>query len=176
MTTATSRETEMTDLSVEIITRPQPLPGRGLLHPFPTKDSRQVDPFVFLDMAAPEHIGDGSHFVAPYCHRGVQPIGLVFRGQVEHRDSLGDQVTVTSGGIQRLVAGSGVMHEEILAGDDGVLHAAQLGVNLPTAAKMNPPEHHAVDAATSLKSPRSAKARRFACTPAPSPESSVPRR
>ena len=51
----------MTDRSVEIISRPQPQLGSGLLHPFPTKELRHVDPFVFLDMAAPENIGDGSH-------------------------------------------------------------------------------------------------------------------
>jgi len=137
----------MTDRSIEIITRPQPQSRRGLLRPFPTEELRHVDPFVFLDMAAPEHIGDGSHVVAPHSHRGVQPVGLVFRGRVEHRDSLGNQITVTSGGMQWLMAGSGVMHEEILAGDDdGVLQAAQLWVNLPAAAKMNPAEHYAVDA------------------------------
>jgi len=64
--------------------------------------------------------------------RGVQPVGLVFRGRVEHRDSPGNQIAVTSGGMQRLMAGSGFMHEETPAGDDdGVLHAAQLWVNLP---------------------------------------------
>jgi redox-sensitive bicupin YhaK (pirin superfamily) len=48
--------------------------------------------------------------------------------------------------MQWLVAGSGAMHEEILSGDrDGVLHAAQVWINLPAASKMKPAEHHAVN-------------------------------
>lgn len=67
--------------------------------------------------------------------------------RVEHRDSLGNQRTVESGGMQWLVAGAGALHEEILNGDDdGVFHMAQLWVNLPAAPKMTTPEHHAIDA------------------------------
>lgn len=132
--------------SIEQITRPQPQAG-GLLRPFPSRRLRHVDPFVFVDMAPPEQIGGGSHVVAPHAHRGVQPVGLVFQGRVEHRDSLGNRATVTSGGMQWLVAGSGVLHEEILAGaESGILHAAQLWVNLPAALKTTAPEHHAISA------------------------------
>jgi redox-sensitive bicupin YhaK (pirin superfamily) len=77
----------------------------------------------------------------------VQPVSLLFRGRIEHRDSLGNDRTVRSGGIQWLVAGSGALHEEVLNGDEnGIFHMAQLWVNLPASLKMDPPQHHAVPA------------------------------
>jgi redox-sensitive bicupin YhaK (pirin superfamily) len=64
-----------------------------------------------------------------------------------HRDSLGNDRTVESGGIQWLVAGAGALHEEVLNGDaDGIFHMAQLWINLPAELKMDSPEHHAVPA------------------------------
>ncbi len=134
------------DRTVSVVVRPEPQPGTGILHPFPTAELPNLDPFVFLDTGAPRHLGGGEIHVAPHPHRGVQPVSLVFRARIEHRDSLGHHATVTSGGMQWLVAGSGAVHEEVLGGDDeGVFHMAQLWVNVAAADKLGPPAHHAVD-------------------------------
>jgi quercetin 2,3-dioxygenase len=78
----------------------------------------------------------------------VQPISLLFKGRIEHRDSLGNHRTVESGGMQWLVSGAGALHEEILGADEnGIFHMAQLWVNLPKKLKMEPPQHHALPAA-----------------------------
>lgn len=133
--------------SIQTVARPTPQPGAGLLHPFPTRAIPHIDPFVFLDTAAPHNLGSGNIYVGPHPHRGVQPVSLVFRGRVEHRDSAGNTRTVHSGGMQWLVAGRGALHEETLNGDSaGVFHMAQLWVNVPAARKMDAPEHHAVGA------------------------------
>jgi redox-sensitive bicupin YhaK (pirin superfamily) len=135
----------MTDRTVSTITLPEPQPGTGILHPFPTRELPHLDPFVFLDAGAPKQMHGGDIFVGPHPHRGVQPVSLVFRARIEHRDSVGNHRTVTSGGMQWLVAGSGALHEEVLNGDDdGIFHMAQLWVNVPADQKMNSPEHHAV--------------------------------
>lgn len=135
----------MTNRTIDEIVTASPQPGTGILHPFPSADLPHLDPFVFLDTGAPRHLGDGEIYVGPHPHRGVQPVSLVFRARIEHRDSLGTHKTVTSGGMQWLVAGSGALHEEVLHGDDdGVFHMAQLWVNVPKSLKMAPPEHHAV--------------------------------
>lgn len=138
----------MTHRSVSQLVTPEPETGSGILHPFPTPELPHLDPFVFLDTGAPRQLGNGDIYVGPHAHRGVQPVSLVFRARIEHRDSLGNHKTVTSGGMQWLVAGSGALHEEVLHGDhEGVFHMAQLWVNVRAAEKMAPPEHHAVDAA-----------------------------
>lgn len=137
----------MTHRSIRQLVTVDPQPGSGILRPFPTAELADLDPFVFLDTGRPMQLGDNDIYVGPHPHRGVQPVGLLFRGRIEHRDSLGNHRTITSGGMQWLVAGSGALHEEILQGDEsGVFHMAQLWVNVPGAHKMNPPEHHAIDA------------------------------
>lgn len=137
----------MTLRTIQNVTTVQPQPRSGILHPFPTREIPHLDPFVFLDTGTPQNLGTRDIFVGPHPHRGVQPVSLLFRGRIEHRDSLGTQKTVTSGGIQWLVAGSGALHEEVLHGDEhGVFHMAQLWVNVPESLKMAPPEHHAVPA------------------------------
>ena len=137
----------MTDRTIKTLTGASPQPGSGILHPFPTKDLPHIDPFVFLDTGAPRELGTNDIYVGPYSHRGVQPVSLLFSGRIEHRDSLGNDRTVTSGGMQWLVSGSGALHEEVLNGDDdGVFHMAQLWINVPAELKMHPPEHHAVAA------------------------------
>ncbi len=138
----------MSDQTIQTVVRPQPLPGPGILRPFPSAELKQIDPFVFLDTAAPQQLGQASIYVARHAHRGVQPVSLLFRGRVSHRDSLGIEAEVSSGGMQWLISGSGALHEETLRADgEGVFHMAQLWVNLPAEEKMHPPQHHAVLAA-----------------------------
>jgi redox-sensitive bicupin YhaK (pirin superfamily) len=119
----------------------------GVLRPFPSAALSDIDPFVFLDTAAPQRLGGHDIYVRPHAHRGVQPVSLLFRGRIEHRDSLGHHRVVASGGMQWLVSGAGALHEEVLQGDsEGVFHMAQLWVNLPARLKHATPAHHAVDA------------------------------
>jgi redox-sensitive bicupin YhaK (pirin superfamily) len=137
----------MTDRTIKSLTGASPQPGSGILHPFPTRELPHIDPFVFLDTGSPRNIGHRDIYVGPHSHRGVQPVSLLFSGRIEHRDSLGNDRTVTSGGMQWLVSGSGALHEEVLNGDNnGIFHMAQLWINVPAELKMNPPEHHAVAA------------------------------
>jgi redox-sensitive bicupin YhaK (pirin superfamily) len=137
----------MTNRNIDKIVGATPQPGSGILHPFPSRDLEHLDPFVFLDTGEPMHLGKRDIFVGPHPHRGFQPVSLLFKGRITHRDSLGNELTIDSGGIQWLVSGSGAMHEEVLEGDaDGVFHMAQLWVNLPAELKMQPASHHALPA------------------------------
>lgn len=137
----------MTLRTISKIVSAKPQPGTGILRPFPSRELTDLDPFVFLDTGEPQNLGRGDIFVGPHPHRGFQPVSLLFRGRITHRDSLGNHLTIDSGGIQWLVSGSGALHEEVLEGDeDGVFHMAQLWVNLPAALKMQPPSHQALPA------------------------------
>ncbi len=133
--------------TLQKVTLSQPQAGSGILHPFPTGEIPHIDPFVFLDTGAPRQMNGQEIYVGPHPHRGVQPVSLLFKGRIEHRDSLGLHKTVESGGMQWLVAGSGALHEEVLGGDsEGIFHMAQLWINVPAALKMDEPEHHGVTA------------------------------
>lgn len=133
--------------SLARVTGVEPMQGSGILRPFPSESLRHLDPFVFLDTGTPKQLGRRDIYVGPHPHRGVQPVSLLFRGRIEHRDSLGNQSTVESGGMQWLMSGRGALHEEVLCGDDdGVFHMAQLWINLPATRKMDAPAHHALPA------------------------------
>ena len=94
----------MSNRSVATVVSVEPQPGTGILHPFPTDEVAHLDPFVFLDTGAPRNLGSGDIYVGPHPHRGVQPVSVLFRGRIEHRDSLGNHRTISSGGMQWLVA------------------------------------------------------------------------
>ena len=115
------------DRTLATLSSPAPQPGTGILRPFPSRQLSHINPFVFLDTGRPMNLGSREIYVGPHPHRGVQPVSLLFRGRITHRDSLGIHRTVDSGGMQWLVAGSGALHEEVLGGDEeGVFHMAQI--------------------------------------------------
>jgi len=56
-------------------------------------------------------IGPGEGFEA-HMHRDVEILTFVVEGELEHRDSLGDDVILKQGDVQRLSAGTGVLQAE----------------------------------------------------------------
>ncbi len=60
-----------------------------------------------------------------------------------HRDSLGNEDTVSDGEVQWMTAGSGIMHEEKLPAGPRML-GLQLWLNMPAKDKMAKPNYHAI--------------------------------
>jgi redox-sensitive bicupin YhaK (pirin superfamily) len=64
----------------------------------------------------------------------------VLSGNVEHGDSMGNRRTIASGDVQRMTAGSGIIHQEMPKGDpSGSMWGFQLWANLPASRKMMEP-------------------------------------
>ncbi len=59
--------------------------------------------------------------------------------ELRTRDSLGNDVVTGPGGMVWTQAGNGLVHEEMAAKPDGVMHMVQLFVNLPRGGKLAPP-------------------------------------
>ena len=79
-------------------------------------------------------------------HRGIETITYVLAGNVEHRDSLGNQGTLGAGDIQWMTAGSGILHQEMPQGNArGQMHGFQLWANLPAKHKMIKPRYQDVN-------------------------------
>ena len=50
-------------------------------------------------------------------HRDMEIITVMVEGQLNHRDSLGHAEVLRAGEVQRMSAGTGVVHSEINEGD-----------------------------------------------------------
>jgi len=75
----------------------------------------------------------------------METITYVLRGEVEHRDSLGNRGVITPGDVQWMTAGSGIIHQEMPNGDaQGAMYGFQLWANLPAADKMMEPRYREV--------------------------------
>lgn len=106
------------------------------------------DPFLLLDdfrSDTPEHYLKGFPW---HPHRGIETITYVLQGSVEHGDSMGNRGSITSGDIQWMTAGSGIVHQEMPQGDaNEKMGGFQLWANLPAAQKMMPPRYRDIKAA-----------------------------
>ena len=66
-------------------------------------------------------------------------------GTVEHGDSMGNRGVISSGDVQWMTAGSGIIHQEMPKGDPaGRMHGFQLWANLPASLKMTAPRYQVV--------------------------------
>ncbi|WP_282941612.1 pirin family protein [Paenibacillus sp. RC67] len=70
---------------------------------------------VFNDDVVAGHRGFGAH-----PHREMEIVSIVLRGQLQHEDSTGHKAVTGFGGIQRMTAGTGIIHSEVNPGDEAV--------------------------------------------------------
>lgn len=122
--------------------------GTPVRQPLPTQQVDSVDPFLLLH----HHKGiikEGTNHrhagVGPHPHRGFSPVTFIFQGDVHHRDSRGNSSIITSGGIQWMNTGMGIIHSErpskALATGGGTQEIIQLWINTPRKNKMDQPEY-----------------------------------
>ncbi len=100
------------------------------------------DPFLLLDDFRSDHPDDYIQGFPWHPHRGIETITYMLQGQVEHADSLGNKGIISSGDVQWMTAGNGIIHQEMpLAGADGRMYGFQLWANLPASHKMMDPRY-----------------------------------
>ncbi|WP_445749147.1 pirin family protein [Polaribacter sp.] len=126
---------------------PSPFVNMGpikLRQPLPIQGIENVDPFLLLHHYGPYAISEFNNpfDLGPHPHRGFEPITLLFKGEQFHRDSLGNEMVVKSGGVQWTTAGRGIIHAEAPTKEfvkkGGDLEGIQLWLNLPASKKMMP--------------------------------------
>jgi redox-sensitive bicupin YhaK (pirin superfamily) len=105
----------------------------------------QFDPFLLLDDFHSDNPQDYLSGFPWHPHRGIETITYVLQGRVEHGDSMGNAGTISSGDVQWMTAGSGIIHQEMPKGDDaGKMWGFQLWANLPASQKMMDPRYREV--------------------------------
>lgn len=133
---------------------------RTILHKikgFPTTDGAGVhlvrvlgytttdvyDPILMLDSFDSTNPKDYIAGFPLHPHRGIETISLISSGKMSHKDSLGNEDTISDGEVQWMTAGSGILHEERLPASKRML-GVQLWLNMPKKDKMAAPEYHPI--------------------------------
>ncbi|MCB2210434.1 pirin family protein [bacterium] len=101
------------------------------------------DPILLLDSFDSTNPADYTAGFPLHPHRGIETISLIVKGNMVHKDSLGNSDAITSGEVQWMTAGSGILHEERLPASERML-GVQLWLNMPQKDKMAPPEYQSI--------------------------------
>ncbi|SDZ66080.1 pirin family protein [Pseudomonas sp. NFIX28] len=111
---------------------------------------KHISPFLLLDHAGPVEFTptQARRGVGQHPHRGFETVTIVYKGEVEHRDSTGSGGKIGPGDVQWMTAASGILHEEFhsaaFARSGGTLDMVQLWVNLPARDKMAAPGYQTI--------------------------------
>lgn len=101
------------------------------------------DPFLMLDSFDSSNPDDYVAGFPEHPHRGIETISFIAKGQMTHRDHLGNRQSIGEGEAQWLTAGSGVFHSEFPSGER--LLGLQLWLNMPAKDKLKaPPAYHGI--------------------------------
>ena len=116
--------------------------GVRLRRAFGFGNTGDFDPFLLFDDFRNERPEDYLAGFPWHPHRGIETITYVLAGSVNHGDSLGNSGSLGAGDVQWMTAGSGILHQEMPAGDPkGRMHGFQLWANLPASLKMTAPRY-----------------------------------
>ena len=103
------------------------------------------DPFLMLDEFGSENKDDYIGGFPPHPHRGIETVTYMLQGEFEHEDSTGAKGRMSSGDVQWMKTGSGIIHSEMPAMSEGRLHGFQLWINMPSKLKMSKPDYIYID-------------------------------
>jgi len=100
-----------------------------------------LDPFLMLDEFGSD---DPKAYIAGFPdhpHRGFETVTYMLDGRMRHRDNKGNEGLLTSGSVQWMTAGRGIVHSEMPEQEQGLMRGFQLWLNLPAKDKMAEPRY-----------------------------------
>lgn len=62
-------------------------------------------------------------------HRDMEIVTYMLSGQLRHRDTMGNTSVISAGDVQRMTAGSGLMHSEFNASSEQPVHLLQIWIH-----------------------------------------------
>jgi redox-sensitive bicupin YhaK (pirin superfamily) len=126
--------------------------GHPLRQPLPNNYVENIGPLLLIHHHQ-SIIKEGSKQnevgVGPHPHTGFAPVTFIYKGNVNHRDSRGNNSVVEAGGIQWMNSGMGIVHSERpsveFAANGGEQEIIQIWINSPAKFKKNQPEYFAIN-------------------------------
>ncbi len=100
-----------------------------------------LDPFLLLDEFGTDEAEDYIAGFPEHPHRGFETVTYMLDGRMRHRDNHGNEGLLTSGSVQWMTAGRGLVHSEMPEQESGRMRGFQLWVNLPAREKMTEPRY-----------------------------------
>ncbi len=100
-----------------------------------------LDPFLLFDHFGSANAEDYQAGFPMHPHRGIETVTYMLKGEVHHRDTLGNAGTIGAGDVQWMTAGGGILHEEMPQVRPEGNAGFQLWVNLPARLKMTQPRY-----------------------------------
>jgi len=115
--------------------------GIDIRRTLPHRYLRTIGAWCFVDHYGPTSQKDAMS-VAAHPHVGLQTASWLFKGEVEHRDSLGKIQVIHPGQLNLMTAGFGIAHSELSLDSDNEMHGVQLWIALPESARNELPSFH----------------------------------
>lgn len=117
--------------------------GVKLVRVLGLETTAEYDPILMLDSFDSINPQDYIAGFPMHPHRGIETISYIYRGKMVHKDSLGNEDSISDGEVQWMTAGSGILHEERLPASERML-GVQLWLNLPAKDKMTTPAYQSI--------------------------------
>ena len=70
-------------------------------------------------------------------HRDMEIITYILRGELQHKDNIGTGSVISAGDVQRMTAGTGIVHSEFNASDTNDVHLLQIWI-MPDSLNLEP--------------------------------------
>lgn len=105
--------TEADHIDTIIIPRARDLGGFEVRRALPAVARQMVGPFIFFDQMGPGEFLTGQGIdVRPHPHIGLATVTYLYKGEFQHRDSLGTNQMIHPGDVNWMTAGKGITHSE----------------------------------------------------------------
>ena len=98
------------------------------------------DPILMLDSFDSTNPDDYTAGFPMHPHRGIETVTYLYKGKMVHKDTLGNEDSISDGEVQWMNSGSGILHEEQVPASPRIL-GVQLWLNLPQKEKMSHPTY-----------------------------------
>jgi redox-sensitive bicupin YhaK (pirin superfamily) len=104
---------ENPSIETVIVPRARDIGGFEVRRALPAPKRQMVGPFIFFDHVGPAEFITGKGIdVRPHPHIGLATVTYLYKGEFQHRDSLGTNQMIYPGEVNWMVAGHGVTHSE----------------------------------------------------------------